>query len=104
MYAHLTYQIQLMIPNAVHICHIITSAPRIGAGEHSAEYTGTVDDFEPIPRPSTNRAMKRLTQELATPSQIDATAAMKQEMKIVPRRAKYRFNGSVSQQLARPVC
>jgi hypothetical protein len=39
-----------------------------------------------------------LTQELATPSQIDATAAMKQEMKIVPRRAKTLLQGSVNQQ------
>lgn len=39
------------LPNAVHICHIITSAPRIGAGAHSALYTGTVDDLGPIPRP-----------------------------------------------------
>lgn len=70
----------------------------MGAGEHSAAYTGTVDDLEPIPRPRTNRAMKRLTQELATPSQMEATAAIKQDQKIVPRRAKYLFIGSVSQQ------
>jgi cytochrome c-type biogenesis protein CcmH/NrfF len=40
----------------------------MGAGEHSAAYTGTVVDLEPIPRPKTKRAMKRLTHELATPS------------------------------------
>lgn len=51
-----------IIPNAVQVCHIMTSAPRIGAGAHSAEYTGTVEDFGPIPRPKTKRAMKRLTQ------------------------------------------
>jgi hypothetical protein len=33
-----------MIPNAVHTCHCITSAPRILAGAHSAAYTGTVAD------------------------------------------------------------
>src|SRR5450432_991775 len=52
----------------VHICHIMTRAPRIGAGEHSAAYTGTVVDLEPIPSPKTKRARKRLTHELATPS------------------------------------
>ena len=30
-------------------------------------------DLEPIPRPRTKRAMNKLTHELATPSQIDAT-------------------------------
>ena len=98
---------------AVHICHIITRAPRIGAGEHSAAYTGldtvsdrkfcnrgtnTVVDLDPIPRPSTKRAIKRFGQLLATPSQIDATAAMKQDRKIVPRRPRYLLSGSVSQQ------
>ena len=99
-------------------CHCMTNAPLIlsdsqhvrrradtsstprntyGAGAHSALYTGTVDDFEPIPRPRKNRATKRFTQEFATPSQIEATAAMKQLMKIVPRRPKYRLRGSVSQ-------
>lgn len=28
----------IMIPNAVHICHIITNAPRMFAGAHSAPY------------------------------------------------------------------
>jgi hypothetical protein len=102
------------ITHAVHICHIITNAPRIGAGEHSAAYTGlvivskgksllcwttdTVVDFDPMPRPRTNRAMNRFGQLLATPSQTDATAATKQETKIVPRRPRYLFRGSVSQQ------
>ena len=48
--------------------------------------------------PSTNRARNRLTQELARPSQTEAIAAMKQEMKIVPRRANTLFIGSVNQQ------
>ena len=69
----------------------------MGAGAHSAAYTGTVVDFDPMPRPSTNLDMKRLTQLLATPSQIDAMAAIKQEMKIVPRRPHKLFSGAVSQ-------
>lgn len=28
----------IIIPNAVHICHIITNAPRMFVGEHSAPY------------------------------------------------------------------
>jgi len=63
-----------------------------------AAYTGTVLDFEPIPKPRTKRAMNRLTQVFATPSHTDAMAATRHEMKIVPRRAKNRFKGSVSQQ------
>lgn len=42
--------------------------------------------------------MNRLTHELQSPSQTEAMAATKQEMKMVPRRAKYRFRGSVNQQ------
>lgn len=75
----------------------MTNAPLIGAGAHSAQYTGIVLDLAPMPRPRTNRAAKRLPQELTTPSQIDAAAAMKQEMKIVPRRPKYLFIGSFNQ-------
>ena len=40
-----------MIPNAVHICHIITNAPRILAGVDSAAYTGMVALLGPIPKP-----------------------------------------------------
>jgi hypothetical protein len=99
-----------IMPNAVHICHIMTSAPRIGAGADSAEYTGTVVDFEPMPRPRTNRATNKFTHEFDTPSQMDATAirtrtlevsipaATKQERKITPRRPTREFKGSVSQQ------
>lgn len=38
-------------------CHIITSAPRIAGGEHSAAYTGTVADLGPMPSPRMNRAI-----------------------------------------------
>ncbi len=69
----------------------------MSGGEHSAAYTGTVVDFEPIPRPRTNRARNMLTHELQTPSHTEATAAMKQEMKIVPRRPNRLFSGAVSQ-------
>ncbi|KAL8771818.1 MAG: hypothetical protein Q9194_004764 [Teloschistes cf. exilis] len=87
-----------IIPKAVQTCHCITSAPRIGAGAHSAAYTGTVADLAPIPKPRTKRAAKRLGQDCTTPSQMEVTAATKQEMKMVPRRPKYRLSGSVNQQ------
>jgi len=87
---------RLILP--VHICHIMTKAPLMGAGAHSAPYTGTVVDLDPIPRPRTNLAMNKFTHEFATPSQIEATAAMKQEMKIVPRRPSRLLRGAVSQQ------
>lgn len=60
--------------------------------------TNTVVDLDPIPRPRTKRAMKRFGQLFATPSHTDATAATKQDRKIVPRRPRYLFSGSVSQQ------
>lgn len=60
--------------------------------------TNTVVDLEPIPKPRTNLARKRLGQLLATPSQTDAIAATKHDKKIVPRRPEYLFKGSVSQQ------
>ena len=55
-------------------------------------------DLDPIPRPRTKREMKRLTHELATPSQMEATAAMKQDIQIVPRRPNRLLRGAVSQQ------
>jgi hypothetical protein len=86
-----------MIPNAVHICHIITRAPRIGAGAHSAAYTGTVDDFGPMPKPRTKRAMKRCCHELVKPCHRHAKAAIAQVRKIVPRRPRRLLRGSVHQ-------
>ena len=38
-----------------------------------------------------------LTHELQRPSHMEATAAIKQEIKIVPRRPKRLFSGAVSQ-------
>lgn len=90
--------VHTIIPKAVQTCHCITSAPRIGAGAHSAAYIGTVADLAPIPSPRQKRATKRLGQDWTTPSQIEVTAATKQEMKMVPRRPKTRLSGSVNQQ------
>jgi hypothetical protein len=59
-----------MIPKAVHICHIIVSAPLIVVGAHSAAYTGVVLDFAPTAKPSAKRAMRRLYHESAAACQI----------------------------------
>ena len=40
-----------MSPNAVHICHIMTNAPRMLAGVDSAAKTGMVALLAPIPKP-----------------------------------------------------
>ena len=78
-------------PKAVHTCHCITRAPRIGAGAHSAAYTGTVDDFGPIANPRKRRLIKRLTQLFETACHIDDTAAMKQDTNVAPRRPYFRW-------------
>jgi hypothetical protein len=44
-----------LVPKAVHICQDMTKPPRIIVGAFSAEYTGTVTSFNPIPIPSKTR-------------------------------------------------
>lgn len=46
----------------------------------------------------TNLAINRCHQELTNPCHRHVTDEIKQVIKIVPRRPKYRFSGSVSQQ------
>ena len=43
------------IPNAVHSCQDMTNPPRMFLGATSAENTGTVTSFSPIPRPRSIR-------------------------------------------------
>ena len=85
------------MPKAVHICHIIVSAPRIVLGADSAAYTGVVDDFAPTANPRANLAISRLYQESAAAIQKPVTKEMKQEMNIVPRRPNILFNGALVQ-------
>ncbi len=61
---------------------------RIGADTQSTLLNGMVLDLAPLRSPSKNRALNRLTQELANPSQTEAITATKQETKIVPRQAR----------------
>lgn len=86
-----------IIPNAVHICHIITNAPRMMAGEHSAPYTGVVVDLAPTAKPRRNRASSRFHQVCAAAIQKDEAKDMKHEMKMHPRRPNQRFRGAVVQ-------
>jgi hypothetical protein len=87
-----------IIPNAVHICHIIVKAPLIDFGADSAAYTGVVEDFAPTAKPSANRAMRRLYQLSAAAIQNPVTKDTKQETKMVPRRPIQLFSGALVQQ------
>lgn len=96
-----------MIPNAVHICHIMVRAPRMVFGADSAAYTGVVDDFAPTAKPNAKRDIRRLTQLrevsnrplrvsvfanitylLAAAIQIPVMKEIIHEIKMVPRRPK----------------
>ena len=81
----------------VHICHIMTNAPRICGGAHSAPYTGTVALLGPIPMPRKKRAMKRWGHEFVTPCQMQVAKEKNAATKMVPRRPRTLFKGSVSQ-------
>ena len=86
-----------MMPNAVHICHIMVNAPLIDLGAHSELKTGVVDDFAPTANPKQNRAMRRFGQDLATAIQIPVTKETKQEMKMVPLLPNHLFSGAFVQ-------
>lgn len=82
----------------VHICHIMTSPPLILAGTHSAEYIGMVALLGPIPRPKQNLARNRCHHCDVNACATQVALEMRQVTKMVPRRPKTRFKGSVSQQ------
>ena len=84
-----------MIPNAVHVCHIMTSAPRMSGGAHSAEYTGTVALLGPMPSPRKKRATKRCGHEFVTPCQMQVRKENVAVKKIAPRRPSHRFSWRV---------
>lgn len=75
----------------------MTKAPRNLGGAHSAAKIGVVADLGPIPNPRKKRAMNMWYHVFANACQKQAAAEIKQEMKMVPRRPKRRFMGSVSQ-------
>jgi len=90
-------QVPKKIPNAVHICHVMTKAPRIEAGEFSALKIGMVAPLQPMPRPSSKRVMKSWGQVCETAEPMGARVQKIAETKMVPRRPKCAFKGSESQ-------
>lgn len=76
----------------------ITRAPRSFGGEHSAAKMGVVADLGPMPKPRKKREMNMCHQLLVKACQKQASAEIRHEMKMVPRRPKSLFMGSVSQQ------
>ena len=48
-------QVPRKIPKAVQVCHDMTKPPRMFGGATSAEKTGTVTSFRPMPTPRSRR-------------------------------------------------
>jgi hypothetical protein len=71
------------IPKAVHICHDITSAPRILAGEFSAAKIGTDEPFNPIPIPINKRVMNSCSHDCETAPPMGVKRQKMALMKIV---------------------
>ncbi len=64
----------------------------MGAGAHSAAYTGTVALLGPMPIPRMNLATKRCCQELVTPCHMQVRNENNAVIKIVPRRPNHWFS------------
>lgn len=56
------------LPKAVQTCHDMTRPPRMMAGEFSAEKTGTVTSFRPMPMP---RSILRQCQQWLVRRKVD---------------------------------
>ena len=65
------------VEEQIHVHYIITTASRMGAGEHPAGWTGTLVDSAPMPSPRTDVGMNRVVQVFATSSQMDEISVMK---------------------------
>jgi hypothetical protein len=78
-------------------CQLITRPPRILAGVFSAAYTGTVEALGPIPNPRRNRQMKSWYQFWVVADPMTDNVQKMPQKKMVPRRPKMLFKGSVSQ-------
>ena len=87
-----------MIPKATKICHDITNAPRILAGAFSAENTGTVTSFRPIPIPKRIRQAKICGQDCETAWPRGASKLNMAPRKIAPRLPIHSLTGSDNQQ------
>lgn len=87
-------QVPRKMPNAVHTCQLITRPPRTLVGEFSAEKTGTVTSFRPIPMPKSTRQATSWPQVCVTAIPKGATKLKMAAMKIVPRRPSQSLKGS----------
>ena len=72
------------IPKAVHICQVMTKAPRIAAGLFSAAKIGTVEALMPIPMPSRSLVIKSCGQFCVKAPPMGVIKQKMAEMKIVP--------------------
>lgn len=87
----------LDLPNAVQICHDMTRPPRTSVGAFSAENTGTVTSFNPIPMPSSIRVAASWPHVCETAIPKGATSEKIPPMKMTPRRPKISLRGSETQ-------
>lgn len=85
------------IPNAVQTCQDMTNPPRIFVGEFSAENTGTVTSFNPIPIPRSTRQAASWPQCWVNAEPMGATKLNTAAMKMVPLRPMAWLIGSDSQ-------
>lgn len=76
-------QVTRMVLIPVHICHDMTRAPRILAGEFSAAKIGTEEPFKPIPIPISKRVMNNCSQFCETAPPIGVMRQNKALMNIV---------------------
>ena len=86
------------MPNAVQTCQDMTRPPRIFVGATSAEKTGTVTSFRPIPMPSSTRHAASWPQCCVVAEPMGAKRLKMAARKIVPRRPRRWLMGSDSQQ------
>ena len=84
-------------------CQLITNPPRISVGEFSAENTGTVTSFRPIPMPSSIRVAASWPQVCERAMPNGARRENMPPMKMTPRRPKSSLRGSEIQPALRGV-
>jgi hypothetical protein len=83
------------IPKAVQTCQLITRPPRTLAGTTSAEKTGTVTSFRPMPTPRSTRQMASWPQFWVKPEPIGARSEKIAAMKMVHLRPTRLLIGSI---------
>lgn len=87
-------QVPRKMPKAVQICQLMTRPPRTLVGAFSAEKTGTVTSFRPIPMPSSIRQATSWPQVCVTAMPKGAMSEKMAAMKMVLRRPRNSLKGS----------